>query len=109
MKIFNFQFSIFNLGLIPCVMLAFATVTKGAAQDVSAFARLPVLEGGRVMPMDTYARLRLLQLSGRSTFDKKPAVEWLARLLFTPQLSHEQPVLLVNHPEVLEAMGVEVG
>ncbi len=86
----------------------FLVVTPCFAQvaDLSAFARLPVQEGGRVMPMDSYARLRLLQVSGRSTYGGEPAVTWLARLLFSPDRSHDEAVLLVNHPEVLEAMGV---
>ena len=107
MKVSGFRFQVSGLGLWLCAMLTFAGVTRGEVNDLSSFARLPVLEGGRVMPMDSYARLRLLQLSGRSTLDKKPAVDWLARLLFEPQRSHDEAVLLVNHPEVLEAMGVE--
>jgi ABC-type transport system involved in cytochrome c biogenesis permease subunit len=75
--------------------------------DYDAFARLPVQDGGRIMPMDTYARLRLLQFSGRSTFEKKPAVEWLARLLFDPQQSQYDPIFLINNPELLEAIGLE--
>lgn len=80
---------------------------RAAVNDLSAFARLPVQEGGRVMPMDTYARLNLLQLSGHSSFARKPAIDWLARLLFEPEKAHDDKVFLVNHPEVLEAMGVD--
>lgn len=61
------------------------------------------------MPVDSYARLKLLQISGKSTFARKPAVDWLARLLFTPEQYGDEAVILVNHPEVLEAMGVEAG
>ncbi len=74
--------------------------------DHGAFARLPVQEGGRVMPMDSYARLRLLQFSGRSTYGGDPAIEWLARVLFDPQATQSDPVFLVNNPEVLEAVGL---
>lgn len=109
MKISNFEFRISNFRFLLLALLGFAGVARGEVQELSAFSRLPVLEGGRVMPMDSYARLRLLQLSGRSTFEKKPAVDWLARLFFSPERSDDQAVLLVNHPEVLEAMGVEAG
>ena len=107
MKFSDFGFRLSDARRLCLALLLLAGPSWAAVEDVAAFARLPVLEGGRVMPMDTYARLRLLQLSGRSTHDKQPAVEWLARLLFAPQTSHDEPVLLVNHPEVLEAMGVE--
>jgi hypothetical protein len=65
------------LGL--CISAARANVS-----DYDAFARLPVQDGGRIMPLDTYARLRLLQFSGRSSFEGKPAIEWLAGSLFDP-------------------------
>ncbi|HMP75679.1 MAG TPA: cytochrome c biogenesis protein CcsA [Kiritimatiellia bacterium] len=100
-----------GLGLRLGLALVFAILlvpTPATAQvsDYTAFAHLPVQEGGRVMPMDSFARLRLLQFSGRSTFDRKPAIEWLARLLFTPQTSQYDRVFMVNNPELLEAIGL---
>jgi ABC-type transport system involved in cytochrome c biogenesis permease subunit len=90
------------------VLALFAPLAASAnVTDYDAFARLPVQDGGRVMPMDSFARLRLLQFSGRSTFEKKPAVEWLARLLFDPQNSQSDSVFMVNNPELLEAIGLE--
>lgn len=95
-------------GLTLLLMLVGGLHTARAEiTDYSAFARLPVQEGGRIMPLDSYARLRLLQFSGRSTFDKKPAIEWLARLLFDPRSCQQDAVFLVNNHEVLEAMGLE--
>jgi ABC-type transport system involved in cytochrome c biogenesis permease subunit len=51
-------------------------------------AKLPVVEGGRVMPMDTVARNRLMIISGRQTFvdDKgnhQPAIKWLWDVMTT--------------------------
>jgi ABC-type transport system involved in cytochrome c biogenesis permease subunit len=45
-------------------------------------AKLPVQEGGRIKPLDTYARNTLMRLSGRQTFvdendDTQPAIKWL--------------------------------
>ncbi len=97
------------LGCLLAALFILAAPSFAQVDDVSAFARLPVQEGGRVMPVDTYARLMLLQLSGRSSFDKKPAVNWLARLIFAPEQGRDEPIFLVNHPEVLEAMAVEEG
>ncbi len=80
---------------------------RANVDDYDAFARIPVQDAGRIMPMDTFARLRLLQFSGRSSFNKKPAIEWLARLLFDPQQSQHDPIFLVNNPELLEAIGLD--
>ena len=93
--------------LLPLLLvLTLVGPTRAEVKDASAFGRLPVLDGGRVMPLDTLARLRLLQLSGHSTFERKPAIHWLARLYFTPEQCHDDRVFLVDNPEVLEALNV---
>ncbi len=73
-----------------------------------AFKSIPVQEGGREMPLDTYARLKLLQYSGKSTLEGEPAVRWLADVFFAPESVASRPFFLINHPEVLEAIGVDV-
>lgn len=83
-----------------------STPARAEITDYEAFSLIPVQDGGRVMPMDSFARLRVLQFSGKSTFEKKPAIEWLAKMLFDPQSCQTDAVFLVNNPEVLEAMGL---
>jgi len=84
---------------------------NAAAQTVSvdSMAKWPVLEGGRVMPFDSYARLKLLQFSGKSTIDNESALSWMARLLFMPETVENQQVLMINHPEVAESLGIAPG
>lgn len=81
----------------------------GPAPSVSLheFRRIPVLFNGRKMPMDTYARQVLIQLGGRQTVDKKPAAEWLAEVVFSPEKTAGYPVFLINNPDVVQALGVE--
>lgn len=75
--------------------------------DLGPLQRIVVVEGGRLMPLDSYARITLLRLSGRRSFARRPAGEWLARVLFTPNETHDDAVFLVDNPAVLEAMGLE--
>ena len=79
-----------------------ATQTPAAVENADAFARIPVQEGGRIMPMDSYARHTLLQFSGKSTFSNAPATRWLARVLFTPEQASTDPVFLVNDASIVE-------
>ena len=74
--------------------------------DLGPLQRFVVVEGGRPMPLDSYARITLLRLSGRRSLDRRPAIEWLARVLFTPNETHEDEIFLVDNPEVLDAMGL---
>jgi ABC-type transport system involved in cytochrome c biogenesis permease subunit len=97
------RLSLFLLCLLSLTAFAQEPVPS---RTLRAFGDLPVLHDGRVMPMDTYARLALLQFSGRSAFGKEPAISWFARLLFVPDSTRDDAFFLVNHPEVLDAMGV---
>ncbi len=99
------------LMLIPLLFLAACSgrnespePTKKALQAV---AQLPVLHDGRVKPLDTFARLHLLQFSGRKSYGDEPAVQWMARLLFEPATTEDDRVFLIDHPELLDDLGVE--
>ncbi|MBI5150229.1 MAG: cytochrome c biogenesis protein CcsA [Candidatus Omnitrophica bacterium] len=76
-------------------------------RSLEHFGALAVLNDGRVKPVDTYARTLLLQFSGKTSFDRKPAVEWLGRLLFAPQTTRDDKVFLINNPEIATGMGIE--
>ena len=75
-------------------------------ESLEAFAHMPVLYEGRKMPLDTFARYVLFQFSGRHTIGKKPAIDWLARLLFVPRQTVEDKIFLINHPDIPRALGV---
>ena len=74
--------------------------------DLGALQRIAVVEGGRTMPLDSYARFTLLRFSGRRSHARAPAIEWLARVLFTPNETHDDEIFLVDNPEVIDAMGL---
>jgi ABC-type transport system involved in cytochrome c biogenesis permease subunit len=79
---------------------------RGDVDSLGVWQHIPVLENGRVMPLDSYARHMLLGFSGKSTFDRKPAALWLARVLFTPEQTRDDKIFLVDNPEVIEAIGL---
>ncbi|MEX2381647.1 MAG: hypothetical protein WD490_04635, partial [Opitutales bacterium] len=60
-------------------------------------AEIPVLHDGRVMPLDTFSRLHMLQFSGRKSFNGEPAVLWMSRVLFEPETTENDAVFLINH------------
>jgi ABC-type transport system involved in cytochrome c biogenesis permease subunit len=93
--------------LVTLGFLILSSITSFAqAPSVESMAKLPVLEGGRVMPLDSYARLKLLQFSGKSTIEDQSALTWLAQLLFVPENVQTQRVFMINHPEVAESLGI---
>jgi ABC-type transport system involved in cytochrome c biogenesis permease subunit len=83
----------------------------GRSLDLDGFARLPVLEGGRVKPVDTVARNSLLMIRGQQSFAfagrTVGADEWLLDVLFHPARADEQPIFTVDDPDVLGLLGFQ--
>ncbi|MCF7675394.1 MAG: cytochrome c biogenesis protein CcsA [Akkermansiaceae bacterium] len=125
---------------IPYLVLVLAAVVVARALrlpsptdfDLSAFSRLPVLEGGRVKPLDTVARNSLLIIRGKQQVwspeaNPKPpsgfakvlewfgfkmpsgtmisADRWLADVLFNEAVADTHPVFAVDNPELLGMLG----
>jgi ABC-type transport system involved in cytochrome c biogenesis permease subunit len=74
------------------------------------FGRLPVLVNGRVMPMDTLARLSLFGMNHHgtcTTSDGKalPPTRWLLDVLMIPEHADAARVFEVTNPDVLDLFG----
>ncbi|MFO0583399.1 MAG: cytochrome c biogenesis protein CcsA [Anaeromyxobacter sp.] len=104
-------------------VLAVLAGTRGASAvrgfDVTGFGHLPVLEGGRVKPVDSIARNVLLMIRSQQSFRFDPdgdagpekartvdADEWLLDVLFRPELADKQPIFVINDPDVLGLMKI---
>ena len=78
--------------------------------DIGTFSRLPVLEGGRIKPLDTVARNSLLIMSGKQTLrlangNRMAASRWLADVLFNAPVADAYPVFAISNQEVLGMFG----
>jgi hypothetical protein len=77
--------------------------------DIDGFGQLPVLVGGRVMPMDTLARISLSVMNhhGTCTVDGKvqPASRWLLDVLMMPRRADAAKVFEVTNPDILGLFG----
>jgi len=77
---------------------------------------IPVQDGGRLKPLGSFARFRMLSLCGAlkmpiETADgeiKVGPTEWLLDCLFRPELAKKLPVFRVDNTDVLEGLGVDV-
>ncbi len=112
------------------ISLMVALLTAGAARGqvpewdpdtLQRFSALPVQDGGRVKPLDTYASFKLLKLNGKRTFqpvatdargmarmfaEKRSAVEWLLDVLFYPEMANTFPIFSINTSDVIVAIGL---
>jgi len=101
------------VGLLALAGAFFAALPSSKVRgfDMNAFGSLPVLEGGRVKPLDSLARNSLLLIRGQQSFRFQgrtiQAEEWLADLLFRPAVADAQPVFVINDPDVLGLIGLK--
>jgi ABC-type transport system involved in cytochrome c biogenesis permease subunit len=88
-------------------LLVWAGFSAGLAADVpDSFRQVMMVENGRVMPVDTYARILLRRFSGRQSLGDRSASAWLADLLFHPENTRDEPVFLIDHPDLFNALGL---
>ena len=109
--------------VVPAVTLTLAAVAlTGAARpvaprsgklDLSAAARLPVQEGGRIKPVDTVARVDLRLITHREEYTdaaggKGPAVKWLfdaaAAGQDSPGPAAKYPIFRIENDQVLSLL-----
>ena len=91
-----------------------AAPTPGAWSDevVELFATLPVQDGGRIKPMDSFAGLHLLTHNGKRTLKLADGTElgpnrWLLDVVFRPELARTYPSFRIQTDAVLTVMGLE--
>ncbi|MBI2069612.1 MAG: cytochrome c biogenesis protein CcsA [Elusimicrobia bacterium] len=89
---------------------AFEGAAAGVTADLEGFGRLPVLQGGRIKPMDTLARTSLLMISGRQSFRVNgagvAAAEWLLDVMAKPDKADGYRVFAIDDPDVLGLMNI---
>jgi ABC-type transport system involved in cytochrome c biogenesis permease subunit len=99
-------------GGLALVGAAMAALPQRGARgfDLEAFGQLPVLEGGRVKPLDSVARNTLLVIRGAQSFSHEgrtvSADEWLLDALFRPEIADAQPIFQIDDPDVLGILGL---
>src|SRR5258708_19369698 len=75
---------------------------QASGLDIDGFSRLPVLVGGRVMPMETLARMSLSMMNHHGTFsvDAKvePASRWLLDVFMMPRPAIAPNTFTFTHP-----------
>src|SRR5436190_15297959 len=78
--------------------------------DLTEFAKIPVLVGGRVKPLDTVARNSLLIIRSRETIQVEDgrtitAIKWLADTVFDAPTADNYPAFIIQNAEVLGLFG----
>src|SRR6201984_2772644 len=98
-----------SLVLVTWVISKMRPQKPVAGFDVAGFGQLPVLVGGRVMPMDTLARISLSVMNHHGTYTVEgkvePASRWLLDVLMMPRRADRTRAFEVTNPDILGLFG----
>ena len=100
---------------VAALVLIFAMMPPGVGpdrMDLQEFGSIPVVDRGRVKPLDTYARTTLMLISGRQTYqdenDKtQPAIKWVLEVLSSRDTAEKLQVFRIENEEVLAMLGLK--
>ena len=100
-------------GVLALLLALVFALPAGKARgfDVSGFGNLPILEGGRIKPLDSLARNSLLVIHSRQGFRFEGRTigpdEWLLDVVFRPQVADQQPIFVIDDPDVISLIGAK--
>ncbi len=79
-----------------------------SAKDLSE-KNIPIQEGGRIKPLDTYARNQALAFYGKRNIKHENllAIDWLMNLFIYPELGLEQKIFNIRSPDIVNALDLE--
>jgi ABC-type transport system involved in cytochrome c biogenesis permease subunit len=112
-----FPFGVVVLAAVA-LMVVMAPLQAGPkGMELDKFGQLPVMDGGRVKPVEGYARTLLMQISSRQSWrdangDERPAVQWLLDVATRQgqadavKQAQERPAFRIENEKLLDLLGL---
>src|SRR5262249_45782515 len=106
------------LALASTYLVAMMAPAENPANQMQLqeFAKIPVVDRGRVKPIDTLARTSLMVISNRQTFrdeagKEQPAIKWLLDVMTSRQsdkgTAEKYKVFRIENDQLLKLLGLE--
>jgi ABC-type transport system involved in cytochrome c biogenesis permease subunit len=91
--------------------LALAAALAAGGGWLDAIRSIPVQDGGRVKPLDTYARESARRIGGARAFGAESVkglepAEWLLAMSAQPDRWRTEPIVRVSHAELRQSLGL---
>ncbi len=80
------------------------TAIQNSQKDYRLFAKIPILNEGRIKPMNTFARSYLTLFSGRDHLKGLSANAWLTEVLFDSETAYQRPVFKITDKAMLDTL-----
>ena len=98
-----------NLSVISISIIASTIMLCSSLSAESFFVSdIPIQEGGRIKPLDSFARNQSLAFYGKRKIKHEDlsAIDWLLNLFTHPEKGLDQKVFNLRNPEVVNALGL---
>lgn len=98
-----------NLSTISIRIIASIIMLYSSLSAESFFVSdIPIQEGGRIKPLDSFARNQSLAFYGKRKIkhENLSAIDWLLNLFTHPEKGLDQKVFNLRNPEVVNALGL---
>ena len=98
-----------NLSVISISIIASTIMLYSSLSAESFFVSdIPIQEGGRIKPLDSFARNQSLAFYGKREIKHEDlsAIDWLLNLFTHPEKGLDQKVFNLRNPEVVNALGL---
>lgn len=105
----NFKFLILNFKLLTPLLVTWClggSMVFGAGLDYGPLSLIPIQEGGRVKPLDTFARESVRFVTGRESFEKAPCLQTVLSWLAHPEAWVSKDMILVENLDLRSSLGV---
>ena len=89
---------------LTCMQVAQANDTQ---LDMSSFSKLPIQHGGRIKPMESFARHISFRLNGSKYINDMLATDFLVEALFNPPLTTLRPVFEIRRQELKQLLELD--
>ncbi|MGB0720080.1 MAG: cytochrome c biogenesis protein, partial [Bdellovibrionales bacterium] len=86
--------------MLGCTCFAPTHVQAREALSYKHFSAIPVLDNGRIKPLESIARTHLETLYGNDHINGQPAIAWLAQTLFDPATAAENAVFKITQTDL---------
>ncbi|WP_127716405.1 cytochrome c biogenesis protein [Halobacteriovorax sp. HLS] len=87
------------------LLLSFNSFSK-VNLAMESFGKIPILHEGRVKPLDTFARTNLLMVYEKSKLKELSAIEWLAELIFDPNVAYKRRIFKIRNSDTVKALSL---
>lgn len=104
--------SLFFLVLTLCAILLSSLPSHAQTQThfsiaETDFAKLSVLHEGRIKPLSSFSKIMLKRIAGVETYNQRPAIDWLALVVFDPKTAAQIPTFRVKNAKLRHMLSLD--